>query len=119
MKEKQGGPIHTGLYWKPLKNGSLANIEDPDEMQHNALVAIINAIFKDRSTCLLGKSTCDPFKHVIDTPILIVAIWENPPDYKGTPEIKEKHSHTRQIHLQDLSPLHYFSYNKGKISHAP
>ena len=38
-----------------------------------ALFAMINVIFRDWRTCLLGKSTCDPLKHIMDSPIILVA----------------------------------------------
>ena len=41
---------------------------------------------------LLEISTCDPFKYIMDNPILIVIpVWENPSEYKGLktlPEVK-------------------------------
>ena len=60
---------------------SLANSEDPDEMQHNAA-------FHQGLHCLLGlkqsswteihhnleNSTCDPLKYTMGCPILIVSI---------------------------------------------
>ena len=60
--------------------GTLANSEDPDEMQHNAA-------FHQGLYCLLRlkqssgteihhleKSTCDPLKYTIGSPILSVSI---------------------------------------------
>ena len=54
------------LYWKPLKGVCCIS-------SGSALFAMINAIFRDWSTHLFRKSTCDPFKHIMDTPILTVA----------------------------------------------
>ena len=61
--------------------GTLANGEDPDEMQHNAA-------FHQGLHCLLRlkqpsgtelhhnfeNSTCEPLKYTMDSPILIVSI---------------------------------------------
>ena len=61
--------------------GTLANSEDPDEMQHSAA-------FRQGLHCLLRlkqyswskihhnleKSTCDPLKYTMGSPILIVSI---------------------------------------------
>ena len=43
----------------------------------SALFAMTNAIFRDLSTYLLGKSTCDPLKHIMDNPILYGKIYKN------------------------------------------
>ena len=62
--------------------GTLANSEDPDEMQHNVA-------FHRGLHCLLRlkqpagteihhnfeNSTCDPLKYTMDSPILIVLIF--------------------------------------------
>ena len=51
---------------------TLANSEDPDEMQHNAA-------FHQAVHCLLRyhnfeNSTCDPLKYIMGSPILIVSL---------------------------------------------
>ena len=74
--------------------GTLANSEDPDEMQ-------LNAAFHQGLHCLLRlkqpsvieihhnldwkKSTCDPLKCKMDHPILLLYqyVWGNPSGYKG------------------------------------
>ena len=69
------------VYWKPLNGYTLANSEDPDEMQQNAA-------FHQGLHCLLRlkqhsgtdlhqnyeNSTCDPLKYTMGIPILIVSI---------------------------------------------
>ena len=67
------------LFSENPKTGSFAKSEDPDEMQHNAA-------FHQHLHCLprlkqplgtehhnLEKSTCDPLKCTIGSPILIVS----------------------------------------------
>ena len=74
--------------------GTLANSEDPDEMQHNAA-------FHQGLYCLLGfkepsgteicvhhnleNSTCYPLKCTMGSPkhIVSICIWGNPLKYKG------------------------------------
>ena len=59
--------------------GTLANSEDPDEMQHNTAFhqglycAKIKTIFRERNTNL-ENSTRNPFKYTMDSPILTVSI---------------------------------------------
>ena len=68
--------------------GTLANSEDPDEMQHNAaFYQCLHCLlrFKRSSGTEIHHSlenfTCDPLKYTMGSPILIV--WENPLEYKG------------------------------------
>ena len=68
----------------------------------SALFAMINALFIEWSTHLLGKSTCDTLKRIIDNHILIVAICMGNSIF---PESRENSLQTRQPHLQNLSPL--------------
>ena len=54
---------------------------------------------------ILGKYTCDPLKHIMDNPILIVAIFMGKSIFPDTRE-----AILYKQHLQDLSPLQD-SYN--------
>ena len=70
--------------------GSLANTDDPGEMQQH------NVAFHQGLHCLLRSKqtsgteihhnletfTCDPFKYKIGNPYLLYQyVWENPPEY--------------------------------------
>ena len=80
-------PLYTGNPY----TGTLANSEDPDEMQHNAA-------FHQDLHCLLRlklpsgteihhnveTSTCDPLKYKWAIPYFLYQyVWENPSEYKG------------------------------------
>ena len=61
--------------------GTLANNEDPDEMQHNAAFHhILHCLLRLKphsETAIhnnLENSTCDPLKYTMGSPILIVAL---------------------------------------------
>ena len=77
------GYQHPFVYWKPLK-GTLANSEDPDEMQHNAAFhqdlhcLQIHVVKKTSGTEIhhnLENSTFDPLKYTMGRHILIVSIY--------------------------------------------
>ena len=58
--------------------GTLANNEDPDEMQHNAAfhqgphcLLRLKKLSGTEITHNLENPTCDPFKYTMGTPILI------------------------------------------------
>ena len=64
----------------------MANSEDPDEMQHNAAfhqglhrLLKIKTIYRTEIHHNLKKSTCDPLKYTVGSPILIVLIRLNKP----------------------------------------
>ena len=71
--------------------GTLANSEDPEEMQHNAafhqgLHYLLNLKQPSRTAIHhnLGNSTCDPKSTKWTIPYLLYQyIWENPSEYKG------------------------------------
>ena len=70
--------------------GTLANSEEPDEMQHNAAfhLGLICWLRLKQSSGKeihhnLENSTEDPLKYTIGSPIAYQYLWENPSEYKG------------------------------------
>ena len=69
-------PLYSG---NPLM-GTLANTEDPDEMQHNFIRVFIVCSYQKTPSGTdthhnLENSTCDPLKYTIGSCILIVSIY--------------------------------------------
>ena len=64
--------------------GTLANSEDPDEMQHNAAFnRFLHCLVRLKQLpvtkiIFLEYFTCDPFKYKLDSPKYV---WKNPPEY--------------------------------------
>ena len=83
-------PLNNPLYSGKPETCTLANTEDPDEMQHNAA-------FHQDLHCLLSLKqssgteihhnlenyTSDPLKYTMGSPILIVSICIRKSEYKG------------------------------------
>ena len=70
--------------------GTLANSEDPDEMQHYAAfhqglhyLLRLKQPSGTKTPGNLENSTCDPFKYTMGSPMyLYQCVWKNPPEYK-------------------------------------
>ena len=106
--------------------GTMANSEDPDEMQHNAAVHpglhCLLSLKQPSGTEMhhyIEHSTCDPLKNTIGSPMLSYQyVWENPSEHKGL--MKENLLHTPS-HAVPVNKKNCYQECKGhtKIASKP